>query len=79
VENHHHAVDTLLENVGEVSVPLQRDVDQRPFGVSLDGQRRELRSNVFSRLVNLVRFVVDESSDFERIIVELKVARGTEQ
>jgi hypothetical protein len=46
------------------------DVDQRPFGVSLDGQRRECRSNVFSRLINLLRVVVTNSVISERIIVK---------
>jgi hypothetical protein len=51
------------------------DVEERPFGVSLDGQRGERRSNVFSRLVDILRFVVDEFCEFDRIIVELKVAQ----
>jgi hypothetical protein len=52
------------------------DVDQWPFGVSLDGQRGERGSNIFSRRVNILRFVVDQLGDFERSILELKLQSG---
>jgi hypothetical protein len=51
------------------------DVNQWPFGVRLDGQRGERGSNAFSRRVDILCFLLKEFRDFERMILELKIAQ----